>query len=87
MQLISLIISILFLSSCFNSQIKSKSYKKSEKAQDTGDDFRILENNLNQTNDIGMGCRMGMYANKTIYIDIHLIIFIHRLDYCNFKKF
>ena len=28
----SLIISILFLSSCFNSQIKSKSYKKSEKA-------------------------------------------------------
>ena len=22
------------------------------------------------TNDIGMNCRMGMYANKTIYIDI-----------------
>ena len=31
---------------------------------------KILQNNLNQTNDIGMNCRMGMYANKTIYIDI-----------------
>ena len=30
----------------------------------------ILQNNLNQSNDIGMNCRMGMYANKTIYIDI-----------------
>ena len=45
-------------------------YKKSEKAEDAGDDFRILENNLNQTNDIGMNCRMGMYANKTIYINL-----------------
>ena len=45
-------------------------YKKSEKAEDTSDDFRILENNLNQTNDIGMNCRMGMYANKTIYINL-----------------
>ena len=45
-------------------------YKKSEKAEDAGDAFRILENNLNQTNDIGMGCRMGMYANKTIYINL-----------------
>ena len=33
-------------------------------------DFRILKNNLNQTNDIGMNLRMGMYANKTIYVDI-----------------
>ena len=32
--------------------------------------FKILQNNLNQTNDIGMNCRMGMYANRTIYIDI-----------------
>ena len=31
---------------------------------------KILQNNLNQTNDIGMNCRMGMYANKTIYVDI-----------------
>ena len=30
----------------------------------------ILQNKLNQSNDIGMNCRMGMYANKTIYIDI-----------------
>ena len=30
--------------------------------------FRIIENNLNQSNDIGHNCRMGMYANKTIYI-------------------
>ena len=32
--------------------------------------FKILQNQLNQTNDIGMNCRMGMYANRTIYIDI-----------------
>jgi len=32
--------------------------------------FKILQNNLNQTNDIGMNCRMGMYANRTIYVDI-----------------
>ena len=32
--------------------------------------FKILQNQLNQTNDIGMNCRMGMYANKTIYVDI-----------------
>ena len=30
----------------------------------------ILQIKLNQSNDIGMNCRMGMYANKTIYIDI-----------------
>ena len=28
----------------------------------------ILQNKLNRSNDIGMNCRMGMYANKTIYI-------------------
>ena len=32
--------------------------------------FKILQNQVNQTNDIGMNCRMGMYANKTIYVDI-----------------
>ena len=32
--------------------------------------FKILQNQVNQTNDIGMNCRMGMYANRTIYIDI-----------------
>ena len=49
---------------------KAVEYKKSEKPEGIGDDFRILENNLNQTNDIGMNSRMGMYANKTIYINI-----------------
>ena len=34
------------------------------------DPFRILKNNLNFSNDIGMNLRMGMYANKTIYVDI-----------------
>ena len=33
-------------------------------------DGKILESNLDQSNDIGMNLRMGMYANKTIYIDI-----------------
>ena len=32
--------------------------------------FKIIENNLNRSNDIGMNCRMGMYANKTIFVDI-----------------
>ena len=31
---------------------------------------KILQNNLNQSNDIGMHMRMGMYANRTIYVDI-----------------
>ena len=30
----------------------------------------VLQSRVNQTNDIGMNCRMGMYANKTIYVDI-----------------
>ena len=47
-------------------------YKKSELPDENSepDDFRIIENNLDQTNDIGINCRMGMYANKTIYINI-----------------
>ena len=32
--------------------------------------FKILQNNLNQTNDIGLNLRMGMYANRTTYVDI-----------------
>ena len=32
--------------------------------------FKIMQNNLNQTNDIGMNLRLGMYANRTTYIDI-----------------
>ena len=30
----------------------------------------ILQNMLEQSNDVGMNLRMGMYANKTIYVDI-----------------
>ena len=39
-------------------------------AKSEPNDFRIIENNLDQTNDIGINCRMGMYANKTIYINV-----------------
>ena len=49
---------------------KAVEYKKSETPDGDESGFTILENNLNQTSDIGMGCRMGMYANKTIYINI-----------------
>ena len=48
---------------------KAVEYKKSE-TPDEPSGLTILENNLNQTSDIGMSCRMGMYANKTIYINI-----------------
>ena len=48
---------------------KAVEYKKSE-TPDELSGLTILENNLNQTSDIGMSCRMGMYANKTIYINI-----------------
>ena len=37
--------------------------------KDTGA-FKILQNKMVQTNDIGMNLRMGMYANRTIYVDI-----------------
>ena len=32
--------------------------------------FKIMQNNLNQTNDIGMNLRLGIYANRTTYVDI-----------------
>ena len=38
----------------------------------TEDDFRIVENNLDQTNNIGINLRMGMYANKTIFVDMKI---------------
>ena len=43
-------------------------YEKPEKPVES--DFRIIENNLDSSNDIGMNCRLGMYANKTIYVDL-----------------
>ena len=30
----------------------------------------IIQSRLNQTNDIATNCRLGMYSNKTIYVDI-----------------
>ena len=32
--------------------------------------LKIIENNLNRSNDIGMNLRMGMYASRTIYVDL-----------------
>ena len=43
-------------------------YKQSNKALDT--QAMILDSNLDETNDIGMNLKTGMYANRTIYIDI-----------------
>ena len=55
-------------------EAEPKVYKKPETPIEPDgtpvNDFRIIENNLDSSNDIGMNCRMGMYANKTIYIDI-----------------
>ena len=44
-------------------------YTQTDRPGDQGF-FKILQNNLNQTNDIGMNMRMGMYANRTLYVDI-----------------
>ena len=43
-------------------------YKQSNKALDT--QAMILDSNLDETNDIGMNLKTGMYANRTLYIDI-----------------
>tara|TARA_R100000231_G_scaffold136608_2_gene112045 strand:+ start:1983 stop:3239 length:1257 start_codon:yes stop_codon:yes gene_type:complete len=50
--------------------LKQKSIRYTKTDKPIEGDFRILKNNLNQTNDIGLNLRSGMYANKTIYIDI-----------------
>ena len=47
---------------------KAEVYEKPDRP--TEGSFKIIENNLNQSNDIGHNCRMGMYSNKTIYIDL-----------------
>ena len=55
-------------------EAEPKVYKKPETPIEPDgtpvNDFRIIENNLDSSNDIGMNCRMGMYANKTIFVDI-----------------
>ena len=53
--------------------LKQKSlppYTQTDSPFDSEDKAIILQNKLDSSNDIGMNCRMGMYANKTIYIDI-----------------
>ena len=45
-----------------------KTFEKTESSQPG--DFRIFNTQFNQTNDIGMNLRHGMYATKTIYVDI-----------------
>ena len=47
---------------------KAEVYQKPDRAVEGP--FRIIEDNLNESNDIGHNCRMGMYSNKTIYIDL-----------------
>ena len=43
-------------------------YKQSNKA--LGTNLMILDSNLDETNDIGMNLKSGMYANRTIFVDI-----------------
>ena len=43
-------------------------YKQADK--NIGTNAIILHSNLNQTNDIGLNLRMGMYANRTFFIDL-----------------
>ena len=43
-------------------------YRKEEIASESA--FRILNENFNRSNDIGINLRTGMYANKTIYVDM-----------------
>ena len=43
-------------------------YQKPDRPTET--DLRIIESRLNQSNDVGMNARMGMYSNKTVYIDL-----------------
>ena len=45
-------------------------YEQTDDPFNNGEGAIILQNKLNRSNNIGMNCRMGMYANKTIFIDI-----------------
>ena len=45
-------------------------YEQTNDPFQNGEEAVILQNKLNQSNNIGMNCRMGMYANKTIFVDI-----------------
>ena len=45
-------------------------YTQTDSPFDSENKAIILQNKLDSSNDIGMNCRMGMYANKTIFVDI-----------------
>ena len=45
-------------------------YEQTNDPFQNGEGAIILQNKLNQSNNVGMNCRMGMYANKTIFVDI-----------------
>jgi len=45
-----------------------ETYTKSEIASNS--DFRILDDKVNKNTDVGLSMRMGMYANKTLYMNI-----------------
>jgi len=45
-----------------------QTYTKSEIASNS--DFRVLDEKVNKNTDVGLSMRMGMYANKTLYMNI-----------------
>lgn len=45
-----------------------QTYTKSEISSDS--DFRVLDDKVNKNTDIGMSMRMGMYSNKTLYMNM-----------------
>ena len=45
-------------------------YTQTDSPFDSQSKAIILQNKVESTNDIGLNCRLGMYANKTIYVDI-----------------
>ena len=60
-----------------NKLLKQKvtaTYKRNDRPDDS--DFNILENRLDRSNDIGMNLRSGMYANRTIYVNLESVDFV-----------
>ena len=51
-------------------QKETKTFKRTDDSLSQSSEFNITENRMDQSNDIGMNLRRGMYANRTIYIDL-----------------
>ncbi len=51
----------------FNQPV-SQTYTKSEVSSNS--DFRILDDQVNKNTDVGLSMRMGMYANRTLYMNM-----------------